>query len=169
MKRIPAYLLRNMDVTVGGDEKVGQVSEFGEPQIKQKLEKVWNAGMIKEREYAVGHEVEMTEFKMTAYDPATLKLYGIGVGRDTELVLSKALADEDGIWHSATITVRGKMAEIKVGKTENGKKHETEYKFTTNYLHIVIDGDEILEIDDFSLRVGGVDLYADMKRALGRA
>lgn len=169
MKRTPAYLFRNMDVTLGGDEKLGQVAEFQIPEVKHKHEKIWNAGMIKERQVAIGHEVGMADIKMTAYDPATLKLYGIGVGRDVELLLSKALADEDGVWHSCSVTVRGKLSEIKADKHENGKKHMQEYKFTTNYLHIVIDGEDILEIDDFELHIGGVDQNADMKRALGRA
>lgn len=169
MKKTPAYLFRNMDVTIAGDDKIGQVSQFDEPDIKLKMEKIWNAGMIKERECSMGLEVEKTKFKMTAYDPATLRLFGIGVGNVVELVLSKALADEDGTWHSATVTVRGRMAMLKLGKLENGKKTDTEYEFTTDYLHIMIDGIDILEVDDFSLKIGGVDQYAEQNRALGRA
>lgn len=169
MKRTPAYLFRNMDVTVGGDDKIGQVAEFTIPTIKKKLEKVWNAGMIKEREIALGHEVDACEFKMTAYDPHTLSLYGIGIGPDTELVLSKALADEDGVWHSATVRVKGHMSELKTDKLEVGKKNTTDYKFTVNHLYIEIDGTPILEIDDFDLKEGGISLYAEQNRALGRA
>jgi P2 family phage contractile tail tube protein len=168
MKRTPSYLFRAMDVMVAGDDKIGQVAEFEIPEIKHKTEKVWNAGMIKEREITLGHEVGNTTFKMTAYDPATLSLYGIGIGPDTEIVLTKALADEDGVMHRAFIRARGHLSMLKSDKVEMGKKHSSDYEFTTNYLYVEVDGTAILEVDDFTLRVNGNDLYAGINQALGR-
>lgn len=168
MKRIPSYIFRNMDIVVGGDDKIGQVAEFKTPDVKQKTEKIRNSGMIKERHVALGYEVGDCSFKMTAYDSATLGTFGIGIGADTELVMFGYYADEDGTDHSVVTIVRGKMTEIKGETHTPGKLSHYEYMFSVNYLNVEFDGAPVLEIDDFTLKIKGVDLLAGQNRALGR-
>lgn len=166
MKSTPAFILRNCALWADNDVKVGQMSDVGISLPKEETEDLRNAGMIKKRKAAMGYELEDLKFKLTAFDPATLKLMTGRPGTEHPFMVTGALVDEDGTTHSAVYYARGRLIELDPGTWEAGKKAELESVVTLNYAKLEIDGEEIFEIDDFDYTVGGVSQTGDIKAAL---
>lgn len=166
MKSTPAYILRNCALWLKEDVKVGQVSEMTIPPFKVKTEKLRNAGMVMEREVAMGYERENAKFKMTALDPATVAAINGMAGSDDTMMMTGALVDEDGTTSNVTCYLRGFLSEVDFGSWKPGDKSETDYTFAWEYLKLEIGGEVIIEADDFDVSIGGVSQTGDVKSAL---
>lgn len=166
MKSTPAYILRNCALWLNEDVKVGQVSEITIPPFKVKTEKMRNAGMVMEREIAMGYERENAKFKMTALDPATVAAINGMPGTDDTLMITGALVDEDGTTNNVTCYLRGFLKEADFGSWKPGDEASTDYTFAWEYLKLEIAGDEIIVADDFDVTLGGVSQTGDIKSAL---
>jgi len=81
-------------------------------------------------------------------------------------MITGALVDEDGTVHSAVLTIRGFLKQADAGTWKPGDMAEADYQVAVNYYKLEIDGEEIYEIDDFDIRVGGVSQYAEIRNAM---
>lgn len=166
MKSTPAYILRNATMWLKEDAKAGQVAEMTIPPFKVKTEKFRNGGMVTEREVPMGYERENAKFKMSALDPATIAaINGMPGGNDT-LMITGALADEDGTVNNVTCYLRGFLKEADFGGWKPGDKAETDYTFAWEYLKLEIGGQTMVEADDFEVSIGGVSQTGDIRAAL---
>lgn len=163
---MPRYLFRNCTIWADREAKVGQASEIEFPVPKEKLEEIRNAGMVMPIETKMGYEKLEHKFKMTAFDPQTLVLFGLRIGAVNEFMITAAFVDEDGTPHSAVGTVRGFLHEVKADGMKPGDKHETEYAISIRYYKLEIDDRPIYEMDPFEVKVGGVSQTGDVRRAL---
>ena len=166
MKSTPAYILRNCAFWADNDAKVGQVSEVSINLPKTKEESFRNAGMIKERKVAMGHEVDDLEFTMTAFDPATLNLVTGKPGTEHQFMVTGAFVDEDGQTHSGVYFVRGRLSTADAGSWKPGDKAEMKCTVVQNSGKLEMDGAEIFSFDDFDYSVGGVSQTGDIAAAL---
>ncbi|MBT9383333.1 phage major tail tube protein [Pseudooceanicola sp. CBS1P-1] len=166
MKSTPAYILRNCALWADEDIKVGQFSSVSIQLPKATTEKFRNGGMIKERQVVMGYEVGDMTFKLTAFDPATLKLLTGKAGTEHAFMVTGAHVDEDGTTHSAVYYVRGQLIAPDAGDWQPGQKAETDCTVAVNYAKLEIDGADIFEIDDFDYSVGGVSQTGDIANAL---
>ncbi|QUS57363.1 phage major tail tube protein [Pseudovibrio brasiliensis] len=166
MKETPQYILRNCTIFVDRDSKVGNASEITIPKLTVKTESMRNAGMIKERDVVLGYEKLEMSFKMTAFDPETLKLFGLAAGVEKDFLATGALVDEDGTTHSATCYMRGFLREVDAGGWKPGDKAETDYQVSVHSMKLEIDGASIVEIDDFDVKIGGVSQNDSIRSAL---
>lgn len=166
MDKTQRYLLRNCDIFVDRVDKIGQASEITIPELRVKTDVVRNAGMVKERDVALGYEKLEMSFNMTAFDPQTLKLWGLVPGVEKEFMATGALVDEDGTVHSAVCYMRGFLREVRAGSWKPGELASTEYAVSVHYCKLDIDGNNIIEIDDFGVSVGGQSQTDAIKRAL---
>ncbi|EMO9523734.1 phage major tail tube protein, partial [Pseudomonas aeruginosa] len=77
--------------------------------------------------------------------------------------------DDDGAVTAVEIVGRGRHEEIDMGDAQPGE--DTEHKINTalTYYKLVIDGREIIEIDNlnFIYKVDGKDLLAEQRKAIG--
>lgn len=166
MKNTPAYIMRNCALWVNEDVKVGQASEMGVTLPKEVTDKLRNAGMIKSRTIAMGYELEGNKFKLTAFDPATLRLIAPKTGPDIPIMVTGALVDEDGTVTNATFYGRGRIHSADAGSWKPGDKAELDCEMTLNYAKLEVGGEEIFEIDDFNYTLGGESQTGDIRAAL---
>jgi len=167
MSELPKYILRNCTIFVDRVSKVGQASEIELPVPKEKVEELRNAGMVMPIEIKLGYEKVEMKFKMTAFDPQVLKLFGLKVGDVREFMATGALVDEDGQTHSAVAYVRGFLRETKADSWKPGdKKNENDYEVSVRYYKLEIDGENIIEMDPFEVKIGGISQTSDIRRAL---
>jgi P2 family phage contractile tail tube protein len=106
-------------------------------------------------------------FKLTAFDPQVMRLFGLAPGVMKEFMATGALVDEDGTTHSAVAYVRGYIMEAKADNWKPGdKKTENDFKVSVRYYKLEIDGEQVIEMDPFGVTIGGVSQTDNIRRAL---
>jgi uncharacterized protein len=164
--KLPAYILRNCMLFADRTSKLGQIGDITVPVPTAKVEEMRNAGMVKPREVVLGYEKLEFGFKMPGVDPQILKLFGLTPGTETPFMVTGALVDEDGTVHSAVLNLRGFVKSGNGGTWKPGEVSENDYSVAVHAYRLEIDGDPILEIDDFDVVVGGTSQYGAIKSAL---
>lgn len=162
----PRHVMRNATIWVDRISQIGQASEIGFPELKRKMEKFFNGGMEVEIETPMGYEMPEISFKMTGFHPETLKLFGLAVGAETEYMATSANADDDGTMHSMVCYFRGMISEVKPDGHKRGDKTEVDYKMSFRYYKLEIDGQPIVEMDPFEVKMGGINQSAGIRRAM---
>jgi len=161
------YLLRNCNIFVDRISKVGEASEIELPVPKVKTEELRNAGMHMPIETHMGYDKLEMAFKLTAFDPQVMRLFGLAPGVMKEFMATGALVDEDGTTHSAVAYVRGYIMEAKADNWKPGdKKTENDFKVSVRYYKLEIDGEQVIEMDPFGVTIGGVSQTDNIRRAL---
>ncbi|WFS02765.1 phage major tail tube protein [Rhizobium tumorigenes] len=163
---LPSFLMRNCMLYVDRVNKIGQIGDITPPVPKKKMEEMRNAGMIKPRDIDLGYEKLEFSFKMPGLDPQIIKLFGLKPGVETLFMITGALVDEDGTEHSAVMTVRGNINSSHHGSWKPGDQAENNYQCSVNYYKLEIDGENVLEVDDFDVVSGGVSQYAGIRNSL---
>jgi P2 family phage contractile tail tube protein len=163
---LPRMLIRNCMLWADRVNKIGQIGDITPPVPQKKLEEMRNAGMIKPREVSLGFEKLEFSFKMPGLDPQIIKLFGLKPGAENPFMITGALVDEDGTTHSAVMTILGTMKQSDHGSWKPGDMGENDYQVAVNYYKLEIDGEELIEMDDFDVKVGGVSQYQDIRNAL---
>ncbi len=165
MKSTPAYILRNCTLWLNADSKLGQVSEMTVPPFKMKTTQMRNAGMVTERNVRLGYERENATFKSTAFDPQAISALN-GLSADDTLLITGALADEDGTVTGASCYLRGFVEGFDPGSWKPGDPAEVDFDFHWTYLKLEVGGDVLIEADDFDFAVGGVSQTGDINAAM---
>ncbi|HMR14675.1 MAG TPA: phage major tail tube protein, partial [Arachnia sp.] len=80
MSDMPRYILRNCTIFADRVSKLGQASEISLPVPTEKLEELRNAGMVLPIDIPMGYEKLEASFKLTAFDPQVITLFGLAVG-----------------------------------------------------------------------------------------
>lgn len=163
--KLPAYILKRNTLVAGGANRIGQCSEITIPVLEKTMEAMRNAGMIKPRMIDLGLEATELAFKETALDPAMMALF-LGNGPAQDIIAYGYLESEDGREHSARIEMVCDMTKMDFGNWAEGSKAENEFSATVHSYRFFIDDEEILAVDDFSLRVRGVEHQPGARRAL---
>ncbi|MEP1930754.1 MAG: phage major tail tube protein [Roseibium sp.] len=166
MSELPAYILRDCTIFVDKESKIGQCSEITLPVPEKKQEEVRNAGMIKPRRVSLGYEALELAFKMTSFDPQVIKLFGLAPGIEKQFMATGALVDEDGTVHSAVITMNGDLTKPDAGRWKTGELSENDYMVNVNSYKLEVEGEVLLEMDDFDISSGGVSQQAAIRNAL---
>lgn len=163
--KLPRYIMRNWALFADRVQKLGQGSEVTIPVPARKMAEVYNAGMIKPRDVELGFEKLELVFKMTAVlDPQAMKLFALRGERD--YMVTGALVDEDGTIHSAVCFMRGTMSKRDGGAWKTGELAEDEYLVSVNYMKLEVDGEVLIEMDDFEVSVGGESQTGGIASAL---
>lgn len=162
----PRHIMRNAALFLNRENYIGQASEIGFPQLKRKMQEVFNGGMEVPIEVELGYEMPEQDFKMTSFDPVVLKLFGLAIGVETEIMATAANVDDDGTTHSMVSYIRGIIKEAKPDGHKRGDISMVEYMVSFRYFKLEIDGQPIYEMDPFGVSVGGVSQTAAIRRAL---
>lgn len=102
---------------------------------------------------------------MPGFDPQIMKLFGLAPGVEKQFLVTGALADEDGTMHSAVLTMYGRLKTANGGTWKPGEERERPSVLGQS-LQARVDGDPILEIDDFDVIVGGTSTQTAIRNAL---
>lgn len=166
MSNLPGYILRNCTIFVDRVSKLGQVAEITLPVPQVKVEEIRNAGMVKPREVNLGYEKTEASFKMPGMDPQIVKLFGLSPGKETMLMATGALVDETGVVHSAVATMWGFMKQADPGGWKPGDVGESDLQFAIHSYKLEVDGQPLIEADDFDVKIGGVSQTGGISAAL---
>ncbi len=166
MSNLPGFILRNCTLWADRVSKLGQIGDITVPVPTDKLEEMRNSGMIKLREVKMGLDKLEFSFKMPGLDPQVIKLFGLKPGVETPFMVTGALVDEDGTDHSGVLTIRGFIKTANGGTWQPGERSENDYAVAVHYYKLEIDGEELLEVDDFDIKVGGVSQYAGQRASM---
>lgn len=166
MSNLPSFLLRNCMLWADKTSKIGQIGDITIPVPTEKMEEIRNSGMVKPREVSLGYEKLEFSFKMPGFDPQILKLFGLAPGKETPFMVTGALGDEDGTMHSAVLTIYGRLKTTNPGSWKPGEVSENDLTCSVNRYKLEVDGNPILEIDDFDVLVGGTSSETSIRNAL---
>lgn len=166
MSNLPRYLMRNCTLWADRESKLGQIGDITPPAPTVKTEEMRNSGMIKPRKVNLGYETLEFSFKMPGLDPQVARLFGLKPGIETLFLITGALVDEDGTDHSAVMTVRGFMSGHDPGSLTPGEVGENELMVAVHYYKLEVDGENLIEMDDFDVSIGGVSQTAGIRSSL---
>lgn len=163
----PRNIMRNATLWLNRTSQIGQASEIGfATKLEQKMQEVFNGGMVTPIEVEMGYEMPENSFKMTGFDPEVLKLFGLAPGVETELMATAATVDDDGTTHSLVAYMRGKIKSVSPDSHKRGELTELEYEFSYRYYKLEIDSQPIIEVTPFDVLIGGVSQTANQRRAM---
>ena len=77
-----------------------------------------------------------------------------------------SVLDEDGDEHSAVMTIRGFLYKADHGSWKPGAMAENDLAVSVNYYKLEVDGEELIEMDDFDIKIGGESQYRGIRNAL---
>ncbi len=163
---MPRYILRNCTIFVDRVSKIGQSNEITLPVPTEKVEEMRNAGMVMPIDVPMGYEKPEASFKLTAFDPQVITLFGLAVGVEKEFMVTGALAHEDGTIINATAYIRGRLISPDAGAWQPGEMAENEFSITVRYYRLEVDGRALIEMDPFNVSIGGVSQTAGILAAL---
>lgn len=167
MAKLPGFVLKDVSLAVGSvGNRIGQVSEITIPVMAKTTEEFRNAGMIKPREIALGLEATACQFQETAFDPAMLKLFGIGSRGTHNIVAYGYLESENGREHAARFEMACMIKSVDAGAWSPATKGSTTYEVAVHSGVLFIDDEEVYAFDDFGYRVGGVEQQPGRRAAL---
>jgi len=166
MSDLPRYLLRNCMLWADRTSFLGQIGDITPPVPQAKVEEMRNAGMIMPLEVRLGFEKLEFSFKMPGFDPAIIKLFGLKPGSENPFMITGALVDEDSTERSAVMTIRGFLKQADAGSWKPGDQAENDYQVSVSYYKLEVDGEELIEMDVFDIKIGGVSQYGGIRNAL---
>lgn len=166
MSEMPRYILRNCNIFVDRESKIGQANEITLPVPTEKMEEIRNAGMVMPIDIPMGYEKLESSFKMTAFDPQVILLFGLPIGQEREFMVTGALAHEDGTIVNATAYIRGRLTSPDAGAWQPGELAENEFSISIRYYSLDVNGQRLLEMTPFDVTVGGQSTTASMRAAL---
>lgn len=166
MSDMPRYILRNCTIFVDRVSKIGQANEITLPVPAEKLEEIRNAGMVMPIDIPLGYEKLEASFKLTAFDPQVLMLFGLAVGVEKEFMVTGALAHEDGTVINATAYIRGRLTSPDAGAWQPGELAENEFSISLRYYKLEVEGRVLIEMDPFNVSIGGVSQTGSIRAAL---
>lgn len=162
----PRHIMRNASLFINRDNYIGQASEIGFPEVEVKTEEIFNGGMVMPIECQMGYEMPKISFKLSGMDPVVMKLFGLRIGVETELMATAANVDDDGTVHQMTAYMRGFIKKMAPDSHKRGDKTELDEEFSVRYCKLEIDGQPVYEIDPFGFSSGGESQTSEIRRAL---
>lgn len=166
---MPRRIFRNFNCFLDKESYLGQCSELDLPEWKEKMDTMVNAGMVAEMEVSLGVIEKLdAKAKMPSFDERALKLFGLAPGVIKPFMFTGAFVDEvDGLTHSAIVHCWGRVRRFKPDNWKVGdKKLDNEWEIAIREFKLEIDGQPILEITPFDVRVGGVSQFGNIQRAI---
>lgn len=168
---VPA-ILKNFAVFIDGFGQFGVASEVEVPKIIEKTEDLDNGGLGGTIKVPMKY-LDVLEFNITfsSLVPFILKQAFPADVSGTPLTLRAADQDADGKVNPIVMSVFGAFREVELGNVQVSKILGTKQKFFATSLKLTKGGDEIYDIDVVSMmwKVGGKDLMAEIRQAIGRS
>lgn len=165
------YVLKNFGIFADGISWIGQAETIKLPKLSRKTDEYRGAGMDGSVEVDVGSEKLEMEVELAGFHKHAYSEYGGPIsGRMWRFAGAYAQDDTDTV-QSVEIVTRGRYKEIDPDSAKGGDKSKTTYKVSLTYYKLTVDGEVLVEIDhpNFIFNVGGVDMLAAQRKAIGLA
>ena len=151
----PAFILKDCNLNIDTNTRIGQVSEMVFPVPEVAVETIRNAGMVKPREVRMGYEVTTASFKETAFDPDIMRLWGLGPGSQTPMIGTGYMESEDGSEHVMRFEMETMIKKMDLGSWSPGNKGEVSYDVAVHESALFHGEQEIIRVTDFQCWVFG--------------
>lgn len=164
------HILKHFAVFNNGTNWVGEVEEVTLPKLTRKMEEFRAGGMLAPVKTDFGMEAMECEVTAGGWMKDCLKQFGNAGLNGVPLRFAGAVQNDDtGGYSTVEVHMRGRWEEVDMGSAKAGDKSEFKAKLAINYYRLVWDGEELIEIDLINLiaKFGGVDVYAEVRKALG--
>lgn len=166
MSDMPSYILRDCTIFVDRVSKIGQVSEITLPVPSVKLEELRNGGMVMPIDVPMGYEKPEASFKLTAFDPQVIVLFGLAVGVTRDFMATGALASEDGTIVNATAFINGMLVRNDHGSWKTGEMGENDHAISIRSYSLEVGGRRLIEMTPFDIIIEGVSQTRGIRDAL---
>lgn len=165
------YVLKNFGIFADGISWIGQAETIKLPKLSRKTDEYRGAGMDGSVEVDLGSEKLEMEIELAGFHKAAYSQYGGTIaGRMWRYAGAYAQDDTNQI-QAVEVVTRGRYKEIDPDSAKGGDKSKTTYKASLTYYKLTVDGEVLVEIDhpNFIFNVGGVDMLAAQRKAIGLA
>jgi len=162
--------MTNFMVFINGIMQQGKITNFTPPKLVAKMEDVQTGGMLAPVEIELGIEKLEASFKTLGFPADVMKMFNNRTLNGVPLRLRGAENDAaTGESIAVEINLRGRFKELGLGELAASEQNEMDVLFSPSYYKYSRNGEDIIEIDviNFIYKVGGVDLGAKTRAALG--
>ena len=165
--RAPEFL-KGVNVSIDGKGYLGRAEEVELPKLTIKTEEYRGGGMDAPIELDMGMEKLECSVTLNEYDAALWAMWGLVPGNLTNITITGAF-DSDGKMKQVLVNLTGSIKEIDMGSWKAGEKAALKLSLSCRYYALAIDGAPAVLIDIVNMKrvVGGKDMLADMRNALG--
>lgn len=162
--------LKHCNVFNEGQSYMGEVAEVALPKLGRKMESYRGGGMDGEVDIDLGQQKLDMELSCAGIMEQVFDQYGITKAAGVMLRFAGSYQrDDTGAVDAVEVVVRGRHAEIDMGKAKPGDKTDFKVKSSLTYYKLTINGAEKIEIDLLGMifKVNGVDRLAEHRKAIG--
>lgn len=163
-------ILKSFNLFGDGNNWMGQIPSLTLPELSRKMEEYRGGGMMGPVEIDMGSELISFEWTVAGYIREIFTDFG-GPIHDARLLRMTGSyeTDETGEVVAVEVVMRGRHKTISMDEISEGEHSKISVTTTCSYYKLVINGEEILEIDQPGMvyRVFGKDMYAERRKALG--
>lgn len=162
--------LKNFNLFNDGQNYIGKVPELVLPKLTAKMEEYRAGGMDAPIDIDLGMEKLTMEWTIGGFDALVLKQFGSLTHNGVGLRFSGAIQSDDSeAVQAVEVSVRGRHSEIDFGTAKVGDDTAKKITSSLSYYKLVLNGEMLIEIDIPNLvkNIGGKDLMADVRQALG--
>jgi len=163
------FKLKNFMLFKDGNNFQGEIESVTLPKLTRKVEEWRGGGMNGPIEVDLGHEkLEMT-FNAGGLLKVGIAAFGATTHNANQWRWMGAYDDESGTIMAVEVHVSGRLRELDMGEAQAGEETSHTHAISVSYYKLVIDGVDTIEIDvpGMVFKVEGVDLYAQVRRAIG--
>lgn len=155
-------------VFVGGTSLAGRVAKFDHPDLEWTTESANLAGVLGST--TIHLDLKELKAKLTLKDINATLMGMFEREKNTPIVLRAAARSLNDSVDPLKITLIPKITKLASGTWEPGKAGEQSYEFDLDYYKYEDNGVTRFEVDKMNniLIVDGVDIWADMRSALGQ-
>lgn len=165
-------VLKNFNLFNDGNSYMGIAEDVKLPKLARKMADFRGGGMNGPVMIDQGQEKLEMEFSCAGIVAGIYRQYAKSKVDGVMLRFAGAYqADVTGAVQAVEIVVRGRHQEIDSGEAKAGEKGKTAVKMALSYFKLSIDGKEEIEIDLLNMieKIGGVDVLAEQRKAIGLA
>ncbi|MEJ4046245.1 phage major tail tube protein [Erwinia sp. SLM-02] len=164
--------LKHLNLFNDGNNWQGIVESLTLPKFTRKFEKYRGGGMAGAVDVDMGLDDGAldTEFSIGGMESLVFKQLAKNTADGVQLRFTASLQrDDTGEVQALELVVRGRHKEIDSGELKTGESNSTKVSSTNSYVKLTIDGEVLYEVDVINMVeiVGGVDLMAEHRKALG--
>lgn len=162
-------VLRNFNVFVNGVGYAGRVTEATLPEFSIKTDEHRAGGMDAPAEIDMGMDAMTAKLTFAEYVPEILTSFGQMDGNAVRIQLRGALQRDGEAAVPMVVELHGGQKKNGLGNWKAGDPASNEIDLSVRYAKVTIAGSDMIEIDVDNMKrvVGGVDVLASIRAAIG--
>jgi len=166
---VASDILKNFNIFIDGIGYAGNAESFTPPTLTMATEEFKAAGMIAPLDVETGMLEKLeASFTLTKQAPEVESRLGNSV-KPVSITARGAVQDFDGNVKECVIKLTGKIKSIEPGEWTPGAGVKPKFTMSVYYYHKTVAGTpvHIVDVKNMVAVIGGVDVFADIRSALG--